>query len=106
MTDKPTRDPARVVRIPESDNAGVVSKVRRPGLVHGLAIAGMALFSLVGIGAAIAFVTVGWPGNTGRYVTAVIFVSVVGFLLSATTAVFAAARDTYAHPTKRRSPGD
>jgi hypothetical protein len=100
MNDKSER-PAEVVPIPDQTASPSTPTSRRPGRVHGLAIAGMALCSLVGIGATLAYITVGWPGDSGRYVIAVIFVSVLGFLLSASMAIFAAARDTYAHPDKR-----
>jgi hypothetical protein len=56
---------------------------------------GMALFALLGIFSTLAFVTVGWPDDLGRYVVAVIVFSVVGFMASALIAVFSAARDTY-----------
>jgi hypothetical protein len=101
-----TDDVAEVVEIPGAEKPHPITAVRRPGKVHGLAIAGMAICSLVGIAATLAFITVGWPGTTGRYVIAVIFLSVVGFFLCASMAVFAAARDTYAHPARRRWQGD
>jgi hypothetical protein len=105
VNDESGEKPAEVVKLP-GHQAPTPTRVLRPGRVHGLAIAGMALFSLVGIAATLAFITIGWPEDSGRYVIAVIFVSVVGFLLCAAMAVFAAARDTYAHPGKRRSPPD
>jgi hypothetical protein len=61
----------------------------------------MALFAVVGLLAAIAFITVGWPGETGRYVIGVLAVAVLGFLLCAAFAVLAAARDTYARSPDR-----
>jgi hypothetical protein len=44
----------------------------------------------------LAFVTIRWPGSSGRYLIAVLFGSVIVFVLSASTAVLTAARDTYA----------
>ena len=67
----------------------------RPGVLHGAATISMAAFAIIGFLAMLAFVTVGWPGTSGRYVIAVIVFAGVGFLASAAIAVFAAARDTY-----------
>ena len=69
--------------------------VTKPSRLHGLSIASMATCALIGILATFLFVTVSWPGETGRYVGAVIFLAAVGFIASAATAVFTAARDTY-----------
>jgi hypothetical protein len=44
----------------------------------------------------LAFVTIRWPGSSGRYLIAVLFASVIVFVVSASTAVLTAARDTYA----------
>jgi hypothetical protein len=44
----------------------------------------------------LAFVTIRWPGSSGRYLIAVLFGSVIVFVVSASTAVLTAARDTYA----------
>jgi hypothetical protein len=77
------------------------ARPRRPGKLHGLATIGMALSAVVGLVAAIAFVTVGWPGETGRYVLGVLAVAVLSFLLCAAFAVLAAARDTYARSSDR-----
>jgi hypothetical protein len=59
----------------------------------------MALSAAIGILAALAFVTVGWPGSSGRYVIGIIAFSVLSFLICGAFAVLAAARDTYARPT-------
>jgi hypothetical protein len=69
--------------------------VTPPSRLHGLSIALMATSALVGIVATFLFVTVTWPGDTGRYVGATIFLSVVGFVTGAAIAIFTAARDTY-----------
>lgn len=66
--------------------------------LHRIAIGGMATFALVGILAMLAFITVAWPGGSGRYVIAVFISCGVGFLACASTAVFSAARETYAVP--------
>jgi hypothetical protein len=66
-----------------------------PGKLHGAAITGIAISALVGIASILAFVTVGWPGDSGRYVLAVFALSGATFMISAVAAVFAAARDTY-----------
>jgi purine-cytosine permease-like protein len=65
--------------------------------LHGLAIAGMALSALLGIGSMLAFVTVRWTGAAGRFIVAVVIVAAIGFLVCASAAVFTAARDMYAH---------
>lgn len=54
---------------------------------------------------ALAFVTVTWPEDTGTYVKVGLAASVVGFLICAVTAVFAAARDTYATGKRGRDHG-
>ena len=61
----------------------------------------MASFAIVGILATLAFITVGWPGVSGRRVIAVVVISIVGFMASAAAAILAAARDTY--PNGHRS---
>ncbi len=73
---------------------------RPQGRLHRVAIAGMATCALLGTIAMLVFITVSWPGDTGRYVVAVIVGSGVGFLACASTAVFSAARETYALPRK------
>lgn len=55
----------------------------------------MALSALVGIIAMFGFITIRWPGETGRFAMAAFFVSVIVFLVCASAAVFTAARDTY-----------
>jgi hypothetical protein len=74
----------------------------RPGRIHGMAIVAMALSAVIGFVALFAFITIGWPGRTGRYVIAVVVFSVVAFMVSAAIAVFAAARDTYARKGTRK----
>lgn len=77
----------------------------RPGRLHGLAIAGMAVSALIGIAAMLLFVTVGWPGDTRRYPMTVFVLAVVAFMTCASIAVFAAARDTYPRRGARRGGG-
>jgi hypothetical protein len=64
--------------------------------MHSIATAAMAISAAVGVLAMVTFVTVGWPGSSGRYVIGVAIVAGIVFLTSASIAVFAAARDTYA----------
>jgi hypothetical protein len=59
------------------------------------ATTGMVACALVGIFATLAFITIGWPGTTGRRVIAVVVLAAVGFMAFAATAVIAAARATY-----------
>ncbi len=75
-----------------------------PGRLHGLFIAGMAASAFVGIAAMFGFITVGWPGGTGRVVIGVFVASIVVFLGCASAAVLTAARDTY--PTRNADPLD
>jgi hypothetical protein len=73
----------------------------RIGRLHGLAIVGMAAFAVIGSLATLAFITVGWPGRLGHYVVAVIVVSTIGFMASASVAVLSAARHTYVRRADR-----
>jgi hypothetical protein len=84
-----------VVPLPH-DAPPPASRPTGPGRLHGLAIAGIALSALTGIASMLAFVTIRWPGSSGRYLIAVLFASVIVFVVSASTAVLTAARDTYA----------
>lgn len=65
------------------------------GRLHGLAIGGMVTFAVVGSLAALAFITVGWPGDMGHYVVTVMLFAAIGFTACASAAVLSAARDTY-----------
>lgn len=77
----------------------------RPGRLHGLAIAGIAVSALSGIVATFLLVSIDWPGDSARYVVAVIAFSVLAFLASASIAILTAARDTYA-AGRRSEPQD
>ena len=99
-------DGSKVVPLGKEPVPEPPAPVTRPSRLHGLSIALMATCALVGILATFLFVTVTWPGETGRFVGAVIFISVVGFVASASTAVFTAARDTYAIARKTASIQD
>jgi hypothetical protein len=68
----------------------------RPGHLHGLATSAMAVCALAGIAALYAFVTMGWEGESRRWLIAGLTVAGLGFLISAGVAVLAAARDTHA----------
>lgn len=92
-----------VIRLPpDRDPESEVEQVTPPGRLHGAFIGGMATSALVGTAAMFAFITVGWPEDTQRYVVAVMIVAVVVFLTCASAAVFTAARETY----PARSAGD
>ena len=107
--DGPERGDGRVV--PLRPDVGVEPPAppppSRPGRLHGVATAGMAVCALVGIAAMLLFVTVGWPGETRRYPMTVFVFAVVGFMTCASIAVFAAARDTYPRrgAQRDRDPG-
>lgn len=66
-----------------------------PNRLLAAATTGMVVCALVGILATLAFITIGWPGASGRRVIAVVVLAAVGFMASAATAVIAAARATY-----------
>ena len=80
--------------------------VTRPGRLHSWGTNGMTLFAFLGIAAMVAFISVRWPQNTGRYVIGALIFSVLGFLFCASMAVSAAMRDSYARPptSARRDP--
>ena len=73
----------------------------RVGRLHGLSIIGMAISALVGIATVLAFITISWPDGLGRYLMAILVFSIVGFMTSASLAVFSAARDTYPRHSRR-----
>ncbi|HEU4488457.1 MAG TPA: hypothetical protein VFS38_04135 [Actinomycetota bacterium] len=68
---------------------------KRSRSLHATATTGVAVFAVTGVLALLAFVTVGWPEDTGRYVMAIIIGSLIGVVACASAAVFTAARDTY-----------
>jgi hypothetical protein len=70
--------------------------------LHGFAIAVMALSAVIGFLALFAFITVGWPGGTGRTVIAIVVIAAIVFMASGAIAVFAAARDTYTRDSTRK----
>lgn len=70
---------------------------------HGAVVSMMSAFAVLGIIAMFAFITIGWPGRSSRYVMVVFVLSVVGFVACASMAVFTAARSTYA-PEKQETP--
>ena len=71
---------------------------RPQGALHRAAIAAMTICAIVGILSMLAFITVSWPEESSRYVVAVFIGSGIGFLASASIAVFSAARETYVTP--------
>lgn len=73
---------------------------RVQGALHRAAIASMTICAVIGILSMLAFITVTWPNDTGRYAIGVFIGAGIGFLASASVAVFSAARDTYAAPKK------
>lgn len=78
---------------------------RSQSRLHQMAIAGMAICALLGIFSMLAFITVSWPEDTGRYVIGIFIGAGVGFMTCASLAVFSAARETYAirDPKSERS---
>jgi hypothetical protein len=98
---EPDVRPPGVVRLPDPGPAqdSEPPATPRPAGLHGVATAGMALCAVVAVVAGIAFLTVGWPGRSGRVVIAIMVGGVLGFLACGSAAVFVAARDTYAGHT-------
>lgn len=90
----PLRDPQPVVNEepPPSPARGL----------HALAISGMALFAIAGIVLVLALITVNWTDASRRAITTIVVLIGVGFVASAATAVFAAARE--AHPRQDGRP--
>jgi hypothetical protein len=70
-------------------------RTSRPRGLHGLAIACTAGCALIAIFSFIAFVTVRWPGNTGRVVEGILLFSIAGLIGSMAASVLTAARATY-----------
>lgn len=64
----------------------------------------MAFFAVGAFVSGLAFVTVRWPGDTGRYLKIALVLSIVGVAASAAIAMLAAARDTYASGTSDKPP--
>lgn len=66
---------------------------------------GAALASfIVAVLSMVAFVTVRWPGDSGRILVGIFLFSILGFLACASAAVFTAARATHARPRSTRTP--
>ena len=99
MTDETTSGyddaPENVVPLGREPEPVAAETPRPHGGLHGTAIAGLAICALVGIASMLAFITVSWPGETGRYVIGIFIGAAVGFMTCASLAVFSAARDTY-----------
>lgn len=53
----------------------------------------------------LAFITISWPDELGRYLMVIVVISIIGFMTSASLAVFSAARDTYL-PDSRTPPSN
>ena len=70
--------------------------VTPPRRLHGLAMLGATVSGLIAAGCLFAFITVRWPGDSGRRVIGVMLFSILVSIACAAIAVFSAARDTYA----------
>jgi ABC-type amino acid transport system permease subunit len=66
-----------------------------PRSLHAFATTGVAVFAVTGLLAVLAFITVGWPGDTGRYLVAVFMGSIIGCFACASAALFTAMRGTH-----------
>ena len=91
---QPDRDEVTVIRLDATPEP--LPEPSRHPRTHGFLISSMSFFALLGIGSMFAFITITWPGDTGRYVTGIFVLSIIGFVTSASAAVFTAARNTYA----------
>lgn len=80
----------------------VPAPVASTSRLHAVATAGMAICALIGVLATYLFITVNWTETTRRYVIVAGFLAGIGFLAFASTAIAAAARDTYTATRKRR----
>lgn len=100
MTDN--EDDRKVVPLGTTPPPEAPPQVTPPTKLHGLATTGMALCALVGILSTFLFITVNWTETSRRYVIVTAFLAGIGFLSFASTAVFTAARDTYANERHRR----
>ncbi len=66
---------------------------------------GMAVAAAVAGASGIAFLTVGWSGDTRRVVLVVFASAIVAFFACGSASIFTAARDTYANtPRSERDP--
>ena len=63
--------------------------------LHAFATTGVAVFIVTGLVAILAFLTVGWPGETGRYLVAIFIGSIIGCFACASAALFTAMRGTH-----------
>jgi hypothetical protein len=91
-----------VVRLPTEQPETPPPPPTPPGRLHGAAIAGATLFGGLSLVCALSFVTVTWGEDTGRFVKVALVGSVLAFFVCSVTAIFAAARDTYAPGRKER----
>lgn len=84
-----------MLRLGKEPPAEPPSYVRPPRRLHGLAMLGMAISALTALGSMIAFITVRWPGSSGRVVMGIFLFSLLALAACMSTAIFTAARDTY-----------
>ncbi len=68
--------------------------MRQSRRLHAVATTLMAVFAIIALFCALVFVTVRWPGETGRFVKVALVGAVIGFVASAWIAMLAAAGDT------------
>ena len=100
-------DISTVISLREEIPAAVLEPANPPAVhsrLYQTGVTGMAVSALIGIAAVLAFITVGWPTGPRRAVVALLVMAAIGFLAFATSAVFAAARETMTPPALERSP--
>jgi len=100
-------DNQKVVSLPGEQIATPQAPIptRSTSTLHTAAVAGMALSAFIGIAAVLAFISISWPGDTGRFVIAVCIGAAISFMACASIAVFSAARDSYPRRGSRRDQG-
>ncbi len=101
MTEQHKTEQHNIVRLPKDPPPVEEERATPPSRIHGLAIGGMAICALIGIGSMLAFITVRWPGSSGRYIVGAFVIAGLGFLTCASAAVLTAARDTYSRSDPR-----
>lgn len=102
-----TDDRDNVVKLPPEVSGAHLSPRPPPSKNrrgHGLLIGATTASFTVAVVSMLAFVTVQWPGRTGRILVGVFLFSVLIFFACASAAVFTAARATHARPRGTRAP--
>ena len=103
MTDPGDGSSAEVTRLPTAQTPPPPEPPSAATGLHAFAIGAMATCAILGIGLVFALITLRWSGEPRRYLIVALVLTAVGFMSSAATAVFAAARDTYPRRSDKTS---